>query len=165
MYYNKYLKYKSKCSKLEVQIGGAKQFVDMVYLGHGAENYAFKLQSGQILRIRKNCEKLDGSENNVLTQMAGKTIQYFIKIFAKGNCFDLKEKLSDHMTDFCEMVGTESTLLCNYNYVIMSNAEGTNLLNYTIKTFGMHLQLLDILEVEDLPIIEHIRLLVSFLKK
>lgn len=164
-YYAKYLKYKTKYVLLKKQKGGDSQFKNIKYLGQGAENYAFQLEHGQILRIRKNCERLGESENNVLTELAGKTIKHFIKVFSKGNCFDLRDKLSDQVTEFCELNNLETASLCNYDYVIMNNAEGTNLLNYTTKTFSEQLQLPDINVIDKQLITNHKKLLINFFQK
>jgi hypothetical protein len=146
-YETKYLKYKNKYKNLKNLYGGVFNIIK--YLGSGAENMAFEIDDKRIIRVRKNCEKL-GKEIIILKKIQKQSPLYFVKIHEIGKCNDLIDKFNntENITNFCNSTGVTLTKLCEYDYVIMENANGINIIDYIIKylkeNFG------DKLEKEDL---------------
>jgi hypothetical protein len=130
-YQSKYLKYKTKYLELKKQLGGT-EFNDLKYLGKGAENVAFKMPDGKILRVRKSCEELLSSEKNVMEKLAENKPKYFAMVYSVGKCADLKKKKLQLATSMCNVSEGE---LCDYDYVIMDDAPGTNFLIFFLQHF------------------------------
>lgn len=131
MYQEKYLKYKAKYLKLKNLLqGGGLEILE--YLGQGADNIAFKLKDGKVIRIMKNCGKLEETERTILTELTGKAPKYFVRIYLVGKCTDLRDKISKDMKTFCDAIGEN---MCEYNYVILDRAYGTNYSNFFFAQF------------------------------
>lgn len=126
---NKYLKYKTKYLELKKQVGG---FSELTFLGMGAENVAFRMSDGKILRVRKGCEKLDEIEKVVVRRLEEVKPKYFALVRSVGKCSDLKGKNLSTATTMCNAVGGE---VCDYDYVIMDDAPGTNFSVFFLQQF------------------------------
>ena len=129
LYKDKYLKYKTKYLNLKKQIGG---FADLTFLGMGAENTAFRMPDGKILRVRKGCEKLDENEKEVMRRLEETKPKYFAIVHSVGKCSDLRGKILSEATTMCNAVGGE---VCDYDYVIMDDAPGKNFTVFFLQQF------------------------------
>ncbi len=107
-------------------------FHNIKYLNSGAENAAFKMSDGKILRIRKDCQELAESEQKILQLIVDTMPLYFVKIYSVGSCKDLKNRELSIATSFCN---NNSENLCKYSYVILDEAKDTNFIVFFLKYF------------------------------
>lgn len=131
IYYKKYIKYKNRYINLRNLCGG-NPFLNVKYLGSGAENMGFDIGNNQVLRIRKNCEKLKQTEIEILNKIKKDSPRYFVKIYEIGTCKDLKTKF-ENIESVSEICNNISGDLCDYTYVIMEKANGINIIDYILK--------------------------------
>ncbi len=131
IYYKKYIKYKNRYINLRNLCGG-NPFLNVKYLSSGAENMGFDIGNNQVLRIRKDCEKLQQTEIEILNKIIINSPRYFVKIYKIGSCKDLKTKFEnkESVTEICNNISGD---LCDYTYVIMENANGINIIDYILK--------------------------------
>ena len=130
-YQSKYLKYKTKYLELKKQLGGT-EFNDLTYLNSGAENSAFKMPDGKILRVRKGCNRLEDDEKTVMLKIIEHKPKYFAMIYSVGKCADLKGKKLELAKSMCAV---SEGVLCDYDYVIMEEAPGTTFLIFSLQQF------------------------------
>ena len=140
-YKQKYLKYKKKYKNLKILDGGVFNIIR--YLGSGAENIAFELDNKRVLRIRKDCVDLNNrkqiterdTEINILNLIKQNNPKYFVKIHEIGDCIDLKKKFDVSVNKVQIKIICSDNIkgdTCRYNYVIMDNAPGQNIIEYIV---------------------------------
>lgn len=132
----KYIKYKFKYLNLKKQIGG-ELFNDLSYLGQGAESYVYSKGDNEVLKIIKKPESfIPESEIEISNKLKENGLDNFMYYQSIGTCYSNLNP-DEATTKFCI---TEPSGSFTYQYIIMRQAKGTNLLRKFYLTFNDYLK-------------------------